>query len=113
MESWEVDWGGRVEKCSSAAVKLYSAYKVAISKSHVLRPLLERLQGRVEQSLTAEVLGNGVEEELQEGGGGAIPGVVRLVLGWLVVVFVVVEGLGVRRVSIHVQYQTEKSSIHV
>ena len=36
-------------------------------------------------------------------------GLVRLVLGWLVVVFVVVEGLGnskeVRRVGIHVQYQ--------
>ena len=39
-------------------------------------------------------------------------GLVKLVLGWLVVVFVVVEGLGnskgVRRVGIHVQYQTEK-----
>ena len=36
-------------------------------------------------------------------------GLVRLVLGWLVVVFVVVEGLrnskGLRRVGIHVQYQ--------
>ena len=37
--------------------------------------------------------------------------------GWLVVVFVVVEGLGnskgVRRVGIHVQYQTEKKVVYI